>query len=118
MKLKLVANTATELCLQVCEQSSDSISLWPTVRSGVHGGGVGARVERAAQAGVQRAAHALRQERRHRRRVSSAWATPPRGVQQKPFIVYIALHLWILGLLFMQFWVGCAALFTRLARVL
>lgn len=61
--------------LQVPADGVCRVSLCPAVRVGVHGGGVGARVERAAQAGVQRAPHALQQERRHRRGVSPACGT-------------------------------------------
>lgn len=55
----------------MCRQRGDSISFCPIVRFGIHGRGVGARVERAAQAGVERASHALQQERGHWWGVSS-----------------------------------------------
>lgn len=42
------------------------------VRAGVHRRGVGAGMDRAAETGVQRAAHTLQQERWHRRGVSAA----------------------------------------------
>lgn len=46
------------------------------VRAGVHGGGVGEGVERPSEAGVQRAAHSLQQERQRQRRVSGPAGAP------------------------------------------
>ena len=56
------------------------------VRAGVHGGGVGAGVDGAAEAGFQRATHALQQEQRHEWGVSATLGPPVwcRGVCAPP----------------------------------